>query len=111
MERERVGGLRRRLHRLPSEGFPTAPGPLLERSLDEIRGAIHPCGLDGLTPGLKWLAAHRPAPPAAPCIVHLDFHRVGRAADAAADHRVTSGHRASEIVPPQAPCGYREGVL
>jgi aminoglycoside phosphotransferase (APT) family kinase protein len=70
----RMAELQTWLHRLPVEGFPAPPEPLLERSLDRIEKVIRQCGLDGLTPGLEWLSAHRPAPPAAPCIVHLDFH-------------------------------------
>ena len=46
------------LHRLPAEGFPAPPEPLVERSLDQIQGVIRQCGFDGLTPGVEWLSAN-----------------------------------------------------
>jgi aminoglycoside phosphotransferase (APT) family kinase protein len=62
------------LHHLPTDGFPHPGQPLLERGLDEIQGVIRQYGLGSLRPGLAWLRAHRPIPPAAAAIVHLDFH-------------------------------------
>jgi aminoglycoside phosphotransferase (APT) family kinase protein len=63
-----------RLHRLPTIGFPCPPEPFLQRSLDEIEDTISHYHLDSLIPPLQWLKRHLPAPPTAPCIVHLDFH-------------------------------------
>jgi aminoglycoside phosphotransferase (APT) family kinase protein len=63
-----------RLHRLPVGDFPRPARPLLCRSLEEMRAAIRAHALRGLMPGLDWLHAHRPEPPAEPRILHLDFH-------------------------------------
>jgi aminoglycoside phosphotransferase (APT) family kinase protein len=65
-----------RLHRLSPEDFPAPPGPFLERRLDELRGLVRDYGLEGLTAGLCWLRARRPEEPAAPCVLHLDYHPV-----------------------------------
>jgi aminoglycoside phosphotransferase (APT) family kinase protein len=62
------------LHQLPSDHFPCPPEPLLERCLDEIQGLIRQYDMPGLRPGLEWLLAHQPEPPARPRIVHLDIH-------------------------------------
>jgi aminoglycoside phosphotransferase (APT) family kinase protein len=63
-----------RLHALPPEGFPASAGPSLERWLGEMDADIGRYGLAGLSPGMDWLRSHRPAEPAARCILHLDFH-------------------------------------
>jgi aminoglycoside phosphotransferase (APT) family kinase protein len=63
-----------RLHALPTDGFPSPPGPFLDRRLDDMRVLIREYDLRRLLPGWRWLAAHRPAPPASPSILHLDFH-------------------------------------
>jgi len=63
-----------RLHRLPSDDFPAPRGEFLGRQLDQVAAVIREHGLHGLAPGLDWLRAHRPAPPASPRILHLDFH-------------------------------------
>jgi aminoglycoside phosphotransferase (APT) family kinase protein len=65
-----------RLHQLPVEGFPAPPGPFLERQLDALRGLVRDYGLEGLTAGLVWLRVHRPDEPAAPRVLHLDYHPV-----------------------------------
>jgi aminoglycoside phosphotransferase (APT) family kinase protein len=62
------------LHQLPAHGFPAPPKPMLQRSLNELRLLAHDYALGGLEPGLDWLLAHQPAPPAAPSILHMDFH-------------------------------------
>jgi aminoglycoside phosphotransferase (APT) family kinase protein len=69
-----MADLQTRLHRLPVDRFPRPARPLLERVLEEIRNLMRQYRLQSLTPGLEWLRAHCPAPPEAPCIVHLDFH-------------------------------------
>lgn len=63
-----------RLHELPIAGFPGPSEPLLPRSLGELHGIIQDYALDGLTNGLDWLRSNQPPPPAAPSILHLDFH-------------------------------------
>jgi aminoglycoside phosphotransferase (APT) family kinase protein len=63
-----------RLHRLPTEGFPSLPGCLLSRRLQEMAGIIREYGLHGLQPGIDWLFAHWPSLPQDPRILHLDFH-------------------------------------
>jgi aminoglycoside phosphotransferase (APT) family kinase protein len=65
-----------RLHQLPPDGFPHAPEPFLERRLEEMRATIRDFELYGMRSGLDWLARHRPAPPATPRIIHLDFHPI-----------------------------------
>jgi aminoglycoside phosphotransferase (APT) family kinase protein len=70
----RMAALQARLHALPVAKFPAKPTSLLERSLDELAGDIHDAGWSGLTPGLRWLVNHRPEPPRAASILHLDFH-------------------------------------
>ncbi len=44
-----------------------------EHWLDLAEGTIARWGLHGLRPGLDWLRAHRPPPPARPCICHGDL--------------------------------------
>lgn len=63
-----------RLHRLPTEHFPNSREPLLERSIVEMESLIRRYRLTALAPGIDWLRTHRPQEPAAPVIVHLDFH-------------------------------------
>jgi aminoglycoside phosphotransferase (APT) family kinase protein len=63
-----------RLHELPARAFPAPPGAPLDRQLAWMRAVITRHALDGLRPGLDWLKAHRPAPPAVSRILHLDFH-------------------------------------
>jgi aminoglycoside phosphotransferase (APT) family kinase protein len=63
-----------RLHQLPADGFPSPPGCLLTRRLEEMAGIIQAYGLCGLQPGMDWLIVHQPAPPQDPRILHLDFH-------------------------------------
>jgi aminoglycoside phosphotransferase (APT) family kinase protein len=63
-----------RLHALPTENFPAPAGPFLERHFAEMRAVVLRHNLAGLTPGLDWLEAHQPPPPATPSILHLDFH-------------------------------------
>ncbi len=63
-----------RLHTLAATGFPTPPGPFLDRQLTALEGIISRHELTGLASGLSWLQAHRPADPAIPSILHLDFH-------------------------------------
>lgn len=70
----RMAAVHARLHRLPAAGFPTPAGPFWERHFEEMRWIIDTYDLDGLKPGLSWLAQHRPAPPRTPSIIHLDFH-------------------------------------
>jgi aminoglycoside phosphotransferase (APT) family kinase protein len=62
------------LHRLPVDGFPVPRERFLDRRIGELEALIGTYGLDGLCTGLEWLHAHRPAAPAAPTVVHLDFH-------------------------------------
>jgi aminoglycoside phosphotransferase (APT) family kinase protein len=69
-----LAALHRQLHRAPVGDFPALPGPFLQRHLDEIHGLIRDYGLRGLSAGLDWLHAHRPAEPERPALVHLDFH-------------------------------------
>jgi aminoglycoside phosphotransferase (APT) family kinase protein len=64
------------LHALSPAGFPGPPGPFLDRRLDELQTLIWSIDLDGLTPALRWLQAHRPPPPRFARILHLDFHPV-----------------------------------
>jgi len=63
-----------RLHDLSADGFPAPSGPFLERRLREMEADIARHGLGGLEPGLDWLRRRRPADPARPSILHLDFH-------------------------------------
>jgi aminoglycoside phosphotransferase (APT) family kinase protein len=65
-----------RLHRLPADDFPAAPGPFLERRLDELEALRDGYGLDGLTAGLAWLRGHHPVAETAPCLLHLDYHPI-----------------------------------
>jgi aminoglycoside phosphotransferase (APT) family kinase protein len=69
-----MAAMHARLHRLPTEGFPSPPGAFLARRLDEMRALIREYRLDGLLRGWEWLASHCPPPPATPCILHLDYH-------------------------------------
>lgn len=69
-----MAALQARLHQLSTDGFPDPPEPLLPRSLDEMAEDIRSAGWRELVPGLDWLSTHRPAAPAAPKILHLDFH-------------------------------------
>jgi aminoglycoside phosphotransferase (APT) family kinase protein len=69
-----LAALHVRLHSLPADGFPAPDGPFRERRLEEMRRLIREHDLRGLIPGWRWLADHRPAPPDAPCILHLDYH-------------------------------------
>jgi len=62
------------LHRLPVADFPAPRGEFLGRQLGQVGVVIRAHGLAGLAPGLDWLRAHRPNPPAAPSILHLDYH-------------------------------------
>jgi aminoglycoside phosphotransferase (APT) family kinase protein len=64
------------LHALPPTGFPAPTGPFLPRRLQELREIIQDYGLEGLKPGLDWLATHRPSEPETAHILHLDFHPV-----------------------------------
>jgi aminoglycoside phosphotransferase (APT) family kinase protein len=72
----RMAALQASLHRLPVAGFPSSPGSLLTRSLDQLAADIRSGGWKRLQPGLDWLVAHRPPPPKAPRILHLDFHPI-----------------------------------
>jgi aminoglycoside phosphotransferase (APT) family kinase protein len=63
-----------RLHRLPISDFPAPTSCLLTRRLREMATAIDDYGLTDLRPGFDWLSVNRPAPPANPSILHLDFH-------------------------------------
>jgi aminoglycoside phosphotransferase (APT) family kinase protein len=63
-----------RLHDMPVGNFPAPHRAQLSRHLEQLEGIIHTCHFDGLRPGLDWLHEHQPEAPAAPCIVHLDFH-------------------------------------
>jgi aminoglycoside phosphotransferase (APT) family kinase protein len=63
-----------RLHALPSDGFPRAPGLFLARSLATLRRAMEVHGMDGLIPGQDWLEVHAPPAPAMPSVLHLDYH-------------------------------------
>ena len=63
-----------RLHELPPDGFPAPSGPFLERRLREMEEDVGRYKLGGLKPGLDWLRRRRPADPAQPSILHLDFH-------------------------------------
>jgi aminoglycoside phosphotransferase (APT) family kinase protein len=65
--------LHARLHQLPTEGFPSPPGPFLTRRLDEMSGLIRDYDLRGLRSGWDWLTANQP-PSATPRILHLDYH-------------------------------------
>jgi aminoglycoside phosphotransferase (APT) family kinase protein len=69
-----MAALHARLHSLPIADFPHADGPYLSRKLEEMRALIREYQLNGLLPGWKWLADHRPDPPTRPCILHLDYH-------------------------------------
>jgi aminoglycoside phosphotransferase (APT) family kinase protein len=69
-----LAALHARLHALPSEGFPAPEGPFLERRLEEMRCLMRDHDLRKLQAGWRWLADHRPAPPAVPSILHLDYH-------------------------------------
>jgi aminoglycoside phosphotransferase (APT) family kinase protein len=70
----RMAELHARLHQLPPEGFPDAAADFLDRSLDEIRARVVAYGLDGLRPGLEWLAANRPRRTGVRRPLHLDWH-------------------------------------
>ncbi|HEV3080691.1 MAG TPA: phosphotransferase [Gemmataceae bacterium] len=72
----RMAALQASLHRLPAAGFPTSPGPLLTRSLDQLADDIRSADWQKLRPGLDWLVAHRPPPPKVARILHLDFHPI-----------------------------------
>jgi aminoglycoside phosphotransferase (APT) family kinase protein len=63
-----------RLNTLPIDGFPAPRGEFLQRSLDEWRTVVTDYDLYEMRPGLRWLEDQRPDPPAAPCLIHLDFH-------------------------------------
>jgi len=63
-----------RLNTMSVEGFPAGAGWHLPRSLHCLRNIVSACDLDDMRPGLKWLEAHQPGPPARACILHLDFH-------------------------------------
>lgn len=41
-----------------------------------MTGLVKTYDLDGLKPGLDWLKAHRPEPPAALSVLHLDYHPI-----------------------------------
>ncbi len=62
-----------RLHQMSPEGFPDA-GDFLGRKLDEIRARVVAYGLEGLRPGLDWLADNRPTRTGTPRPLHLDWH-------------------------------------
>jgi aminoglycoside phosphotransferase (APT) family kinase protein len=70
----RMAQTQARLHRLPTEGFPSPRGGLLSRRLEEMAGILRAYGLRDLQPGIDWLFGHRPSAPQEPRIVHLDFH-------------------------------------
>jgi aminoglycoside phosphotransferase (APT) family kinase protein len=71
---EQLAKLHLSLHAQSATGFPAPPGPFLDRRLDELDALVGIHRLNGLIPGLAWLGAHRPLPPAVPRILHLDFH-------------------------------------
>jgi aminoglycoside phosphotransferase (APT) family kinase protein len=68
--------LQARLHKLPIINFPAPGGPFLKRRLEFIQGLIQRHDWTVLLPALRWLVAHRPASPASPSILHLDFHPI-----------------------------------
>lgn len=63
-----------RLNTLAVEDFPAPAGPYLPRNLKWLGQIVRQCNLEGFAPGLEWLQAHQPEPPASPCILHLDYH-------------------------------------
>jgi aminoglycoside phosphotransferase (APT) family kinase protein len=65
-----------RLHELPTAGLSMKRKPFLARLIDELRNTIQTFHIGGLTAGVSWLDAHRPAETDAPCLLHLDFHPV-----------------------------------
>jgi aminoglycoside phosphotransferase (APT) family kinase protein len=78
----RMAALHARLHGLPSDGFPDAPGDFLGRTLDEVRARVVAYRLDGLRPGLDWLLEHRPRRTGRACVLHLDWHPLNLIHDA-----------------------------
>jgi aminoglycoside phosphotransferase (APT) family kinase protein len=70
----RMAELQVHLNTLPVGDFPAPGGEHLPRSLAELAAMIREGGFRGMEAGLDWLHTHRPAPPASPCIIHLDFH-------------------------------------
>jgi aminoglycoside phosphotransferase (APT) family kinase protein len=71
-----MAALQRRLHRLPTEGFPVKRRSFLNRSLREIHDMISQLSLTGLSQGRAWLRANRPPEPDVPALLHLDFHPI-----------------------------------
>jgi len=66
--------LQAQLNRLPVEDFPRPPGWHLPRNLASLKDIVHEDGFDDMEPGIEWLQAQQPDPPAQQCILHLDFH-------------------------------------
>jgi aminoglycoside phosphotransferase (APT) family kinase protein len=64
------------LHSLPTDVFPAAAEPFLDRWLTELGRRVESFELAGLAPGLAWLQDNRPPNPRALSIVHMDFHPV-----------------------------------
>jgi hypothetical protein len=71
---KRMADLQARLNTLPVLNFPAPTEPHLPRSLREFARIVRNCRFHDMTAALDWLKAQQPAPPSAPCIVHLDFH-------------------------------------
>jgi len=71
-----------RLHALDAQAFLQAivgqgiqPGLVnFEGHLSWLASMVRQFALDGLKPGLDWLATHRPSPSLRPAICHCDFH-------------------------------------
>jgi aminoglycoside phosphotransferase (APT) family kinase protein len=72
----RLAQLHLALHALPPLDSTVAGAAFLDKRLHELERMIADFALDKLAPGLHWLQAHRPAPPASPSNLHLDFHPV-----------------------------------